>query len=145
MSYWDTSALAKLYLPEPDTTTFVAHATLPQPLVTSRLALYEMRRVALRKESDGSIQPGAAQHVLGRVEQDAARGHLRVIELDARVAVEFDGLMKHAYGQQPALALRTLDGIHLASCPVDQQGELVATDVRLRQAAVLLGLKLFPA
>jgi len=55
MSYWDTSTLSKLYLPEPDSADFVQQAANNPVIVTTRLALYEMRRVAFRKESDGLI------------------------------------------------------------------------------------------
>jgi len=55
MSYWDTSALGKLYLPEPDSADFAQKAALDPAIATTRLALYEMRRVAFRKESEGFI------------------------------------------------------------------------------------------
>ena len=48
MSYWDTSALAKLYLPEPDSADFAQKAASDALMATARLTLYEMRRVAFR-------------------------------------------------------------------------------------------------
>ena len=60
MSYWDTSALSKLYVPEPDSTDFVQKAASESVIFSARLALYEMRRVAFRKESTGLIPPGTA-------------------------------------------------------------------------------------
>ncbi len=46
MSYWDTSTLGKLYPPEPDSAAFAQKASTELAIVTTRLAVYEMRRVA---------------------------------------------------------------------------------------------------
>ena len=49
MSYWDTSALVKLYAREQDSMAFVSHAMgTPAKPVTSRIALYEARATFLR-------------------------------------------------------------------------------------------------
>ena len=74
MSYWDTSTLGKLYLPEPDSADFAQKAALDPAIATTRLALYEMRRVAFRKESEGFIQAGTAESALDQVNQDIAAG-----------------------------------------------------------------------
>jgi predicted nucleic acid-binding protein len=52
--------------------------------------------------------------------------------------------MATCYRHNPPLAIRTLDALHLASARADNQIELVATDKRVRDAAKLLGLSLFP-
>jgi predicted nucleic acid-binding protein len=144
MSYWDTSALGKLYLPEPDSADFAQKAAVDPAIATTRLALYEMRRVAFRKESEGFIWVGTAESVLAQVNQDVATGQIRIVEMDARVETEFNGIMATCYRHSPPLPIRTLDALHLASARSDNQIELVATDKRLRDAAKLLGLSLFP-
>jgi len=144
MSYWDTSTLGKLYLPEPDSADFAQKAAVDPAIATTRLALYEIRRVAFRKESEGFIQAGTAESVLAEVNQDIAAGHIRIVEMDARVEAEFNGIMAACYRHTPPLPIRTLDALHLASARADNQIELVATDKRLRDAAKLLGLSLFP-
>ena len=51
MSYWDTSALVKLYAPEPDSVLFANHAAiLARPLRICRIGLYEARAAFRRKE-----------------------------------------------------------------------------------------------
>jgi len=145
MSYWDTSTLGKLYLPEPDSADFAQKAAVDPAIATTRLALYEMRRVAFRKESEGFIQTGTAESVLAQVNQDIAAGQIRIVEMDARVEAEFNGIMATCYRYSPPLPIRTLDALHLASARADNQRELVATDRRMRDAAKLLGLSLFPA
>lgn len=93
MSYWNTSALAKLYLPEADSLAFEQKAADGQVIVTARLALHEMRRVVFRKESDGLIPAGTAEGVLRQVDQDCAAGELRVLESDPRSEAEFNAIM----------------------------------------------------
>ncbi|NOS70497.1 MAG: hypothetical protein HOP33_11260 [Verrucomicrobia bacterium] len=44
MSYWDTSTLSKLYLPEPDSTDFVQKAANNAVIITTKLALYTKGR-----------------------------------------------------------------------------------------------------
>jgi predicted nucleic acid-binding protein len=144
MSYWDTSALGKLYLPEPDAATFVQKAASGPVIVTTRLALYEMRRVAFRKESEGFIPAGTAESVLTQLNQDVTAGQIRIVQLDALVEAEFDGMMAACYRHTPPMPVRTLDAIHLASARADGQTELVATDKRMRDAAKLLGFSLYP-
>jgi predicted nucleic acid-binding protein len=144
MSYWDTSALSKLYLPEPDSADFVQKAANNPLIVTARLALYEMRRVAFRKESRGFIQVGTAESVLTQLSQDISAGQIRVLEIDMRVESEFNSIMASCYRHAPPVAIRTFDALHLACSRADGQTELVVTDKRLRDAAKLFGLSLFP-
>jgi predicted nucleic acid-binding protein len=145
VGYRDTSALGKLYLPEPDSADFAEKAAVDPAIATTRLALYEMRCVAFRKESEGLIQASTAESVLTQVIQDIAAGQIRIVEIDARVEAEFNGLMATCYRHTPPLPIRTLDALPLASARTDNQIELVATDKRMRDAAKLLGLSLFPA
>ena len=60
MSYWDTSALATLYLVEPDSATFDALAQRPTPIRISPLVRYEARLAFVRREREGAIAANAA-------------------------------------------------------------------------------------
>jgi predicted nucleic acid-binding protein len=144
MSYWDTSALGKLYFPEPDSSTFARKAASTTIMITARLALHEMRRVAFRKECDGLIPSNTAEVVLSQVDRDIAAGQIRVVEMDARAEAEFSIIMARCYRQSPPIPLRTFDAIHLAIARANGESELVATDKRLRAAANLLGFTLYP-
>lgn len=144
MSYWDTSTLSKLYLPEADSSAFARKAAGSATIVTAKLALYEMRRVAFRKESDGLIPANTAEVVLSQVDQDIAAGQIRVAEMDLSVEAEFNAIMARCYRHAPPIPIRTFDAIHLATARVAGETEVVATDNRLREAAKLLGFSLFP-
>jgi predicted nucleic acid-binding protein len=134
MSYWDTSALSKLYLPEPDSPDFLGKAAHEPVIVTAKVALFEMRRVAFRKESEGLLHARTAEAVLNQLNLDIAAGEIRIVEMDAT-----------CYRRTPPLPLRTLDAIHLTAAHVAGEIEMVATDKRLREAAKVMGLSLFPA
>jgi predicted nucleic acid-binding protein len=144
MSYWDTSTLGKLYLPEEDSPAFARKAANATVIVTAKLTLHEMRRVAFRKESEGLIPASTAEKVLGQVDRDIAAGEIRVMEMDTRTEAEFDAIMARCYRHAPPIPLRTFDAIHLATARMAGETEVVATDKRLREAARLLGFSLFP-
>lgn len=144
MSYWDTSALGKLYLPEADSTAFAQKAAHATVVVTAKLALLEMRRVAFRKESDGLIPAHTAELVLSQVDRDIGAGQIRVVDMDIQTEGEFNAIMARCYRHAPPIPIRTFDAIHLATARVAGVAEVVATDKRLREAAKMLGFALFP-
>ena len=146
MSYWDTSALVKLYVQEADSALFGAHAASPLgTLVTSRIALYGAYATFRRKEMEGVIHTGAAKLLYSRLLQDAAAAQVHVLDLGNAVEQAYGIILDICYASMPALPVRTLDALHLASARTAGEAEIVATDWRLRDAAKLLGLSLFPA
>lgn len=52
--------------------------------------------------------------------------------------------MTTCYRHSPPVPVRTLDGLQFAAARMAGETELVATDKKLREAAVSLGFKLFP-
>jgi len=145
MSYWDTSALVKLYAKEPDSPLFETHAqNTPGPPVTSRIALYEARTTFRRKEAEGILTAGAAQTLYNELLQDIVAGDVRLIELGGTVDQEYGQALNLCYQQTPPVLLRTLDALHVASARAAGESQVVATDNRLRDVARLLGFALFP-
>jgi hypothetical protein len=108
MSYWDTSTLSKLYLPEADSPAFAQKAAGTTTIVTAKLALHEMRRVAFRKESDGLIPVNTAEAVLSQADRDIAAGQIRVMDMDAQTESEFNAIMARCYRHAPPMPIRTL-------------------------------------
>lgn len=145
MSYWDSSALVKLYSKESDSAVFEQFAagatTVP---VISRLGLYEVATTVSRKEAEGGLSPGSAQTIQQRLLQDGDDGRIRVVEFSANVERPFQVLLAQCFQKVPPQYIRTLDAIHLASAIAVGESEIVATDKRLREAALFLGLKVFP-
>jgi predicted nucleic acid-binding protein len=145
MSYWDTSALVKLYSQEPDSALFESYArNNPGRPVTSRIALYEARATFVRKEAEAILRPGGAEKLYTQICLDASAGELRLVEFGADVEQAYGQVLVTCFEHTPAILLRTLDALHLASARVAGEPQVVATDKRLRDAAKLLGFLLFP-
>jgi len=85
MSYWDSSALIKLYVQEFDSAAFRALAANATQVVTASLTRHEMRTVFRRRESRNSL-PGMYANVPLRYSWDS-RCCLDV--RDSRVATAF--------------------------------------------------------
>lgn len=145
MSYWDSSALIKLYVKEADSLIVEHFATSSESApITSRLAFYEIRTVLERKQLEGALIVGAAQSLYRRLVEDAASGSIRVVEFSPDLAMNFEKVVSRCFQNIPPVFIRSLDGIHLASAIVSGETEFVATDKRLREAAQVLGLSVFP-
>ena len=145
MSYWDTSALIKLYVREPDSAIFERHLQLQiGATVSARVALWETRAAFRRKEAEGILATGMTQKLHQQILADLGAGEWQAIEVGPDVEAEFNRVLDVVHRRTPPLFLRTLDAIHIASARVAGETEIVATDKRLREAAVLLGFTLFP-
>ena len=77
MSYWDSSALVKLYVKETDSMQFELRA-LGDLLVTGTLALLEARTVFRRREAEGVLPRGQATALFAQLTADAVAGKIRV-------------------------------------------------------------------
>lgn len=146
MSYWDTSALAKLYVVEGDSGVFesrYAASTVAQ--TTSRLSYYEVLRTLEMKAILGGLNASSLQTHSTRFKTDVVTGRFRLIELSEQVEQEFESVLNRCFSQNPAIHIRTMDAIHLASAIAAGETELVCTDKRLRDAALRCGLAVFPA
>ncbi len=143
--YWDTSALLKLYVAEPDSTYFLqlleggADAILSSSIVTTEVicALY-------RKEHAGDLKQGAAGTVFRRFMTDVDAGRILTIPYGADVMREANTVVRLAFDQPRPLAIRSLDAVHVGSALAAKARTLVATDARLREVASLAQLKLLP-
>jgi predicted nucleic acid-binding protein len=144
MQFWDTSALVKLYISEPDSAIFISHTTSGGPLICAELTRWEFYRVLVRKEAEGVITNGAAQIVFAKFLRDVNDGKVRLTPMDQILESAFRKLVTRLYLARPPLVLRTLDGIHIANAELHGAAEFVATDVSMRKCAAAIGLKLFP-
>jgi predicted nucleic acid-binding protein len=143
MECWDTSALVKLYVSEPDSAQFEARASTSS-LVCSELARWELFRVLTRKEAEGIIVSGAAQKIFSKFLADVSAGNVRLTPMDQNLESRFRQLVVRLHSLSPPLVVRTLDGIHLANADLQGATEFVATDANMRKCAAAIGLKLFP-
>jgi predicted nucleic acid-binding protein len=145
VSYWDSSALLKLYAKEADSPVFEQYALqLGSPPVISRLGLHEIHTALRRKESEGVLIPGGAATIHQQLLQHALNRQITIIEFTSGVENKFRDVLEQCFKKAPPLLVRTMDAIHLASALVASETEIVVTDKRMRDCAAMLGLKLFP-
>jgi len=143
--YWDTSALIKLYAPEPDTPYFLdLIGQAQEPPFSSDITRAEVLCTLYRKEHAGDLAEGAAVRLFARFLSDAATGRLVLIPNGLDVTTEAQVLVEKSYSQPQPTPIRSLDAIHVASALAARATTLIATDTRLRDVAVLMGLKVLP-
>jgi uncharacterized protein with PIN domain len=144
MQYWDTSALAKIYVAEPDSAQFVAYLAATGPITTSELTRWELFRVLARKEADGLIPVGAAEVLFDSFLAKVGSGDVGLVPMSAAVESRFQQLVLRLHRLNPPLRVRTLDGIHVATADLQGADALVATDSKMRKCAAAIGLKVYP-
>lgn len=144
MSYWDTSCLVKLYTPEPDSPILRNHLTGSGRCVTSDVTPLEFWATVRRKESEGILAPGEAQKIQAAFESDIALGLVTIVVSNEPVKTEFRNVIEQCYSQKPPVFVRTNDALHLAAAREAGESAIVATDKRLREAALALGFSVFP-
>lgn len=138
--YLDSCIIVKLLVAEPDSEFFV-RALQGQPLVTSELAQTEVFSALLARERAGKISGADRQLAWKELGARIEAGEIRIEPLHSIVLRK----ARHSLEQcHPKVPLRTLDAIHLATADLCQDFPLVTTDGRMRDAAKLLGITVFP-
>jgi predicted nucleic acid-binding protein len=146
MPFWDTSALVKLYVRERDSERFVELARKSETGATiSQLSIHEMRCVLHRKEFGRAIAADTAEFTYRRFCRDVENAVLKLIPYGGDVALEFDRIVRVCYRARPVVPIRALDGLLLASALTARMPDLVSTDLRMRDAGLLLGFRIFPS
>lgn len=82
--------------------------------------------------------------VRNALSSDVASGEIVLVTGDDAVRREFDEVVDRCLSLAPPIFIRTNDALHLAAARCAGETEIVATDKRLREAALALGLKVFP-
>lgn len=138
-TYWDTSALLKVYAPESDSAAYRTLLTLRPQAVICWLHALEMAYALHHKEARREIAPGSAARLIARFDVDEIDGRYLVVPwgLDLRRAAR-EVLSRTAPASQP-VAIRTLDGIHLAAARIAGVTDIVTDDRRMREAATQMG------
>jgi len=145
MHYWDTSALVKLYVSEPDSPQFAIHSTLTPLLICSELTRWEFFRVLVRKETEGVISRGATQIIYSKFLSDISAGKISLTPIDRALETRFQQVVMQLHSLNPPLLVRTFlvrtfDGIHIANADCMARQNLS----RLTPTFAAVGLELFP-
>jgi len=144
MSFWDTSALLKLYTTEPDTPAYDALRQSLMPIHAARLAGYELRAAFRRREAGGVVANGAAQSAFKKFSADIIAGNVTIHEESPDVQAQFGGVLDTCYSTSPTVFVRTADAIHIAPALAAGETDFVTADARQRKAAEVCGLTVHP-
>jgi predicted nucleic acid-binding protein len=145
MSYWDTSALAKLYVQEADSAVFESHAASHPSIVVSETGRLELRAVLRRREAEGALSASATKTLHASFCALISSGQFREESITSELESEYANILDSCLSQSPPIFLRTNDALHLAAARRANESEIVSTDKGLRKAALFLGFTVFPA
>ena len=135
--YLDSSALAKLYVPEPESDTLEAFFQGRRDLMISELAITEVLSAVARRRREGMITPHQALEIRDAVLADADSGSFHRLDMSPVVHREAERLLF----QMESVALRTLDSLHVAAALMGAASHVVTYDARMRAASLHAGLK----
>jgi predicted nucleic acid-binding protein len=136
--YIDTSVLVKLYIKEEDSEV-CRNIIADSSLVSSRLLYCEFRAALFGKELRNVISPESRDEAWQTFEGDISDRLIRFVPLNDLVMQDARAVLDELH---PAVSLRTLDAIHLATCLGIEAGPLFTKDHRMLKAAGRLGLAL---
>lgn len=143
--YWDTCCLLKLYCRESDSSHFQEFlAKADDPPVTSSFTRSELFFAFQQKQMRGELGESiGADNCYRDLENDLEAGRIHLIPFGEDVEAEARRIAKLCYQNDPPIALRTLDGLHLATASLIHAQKIVSTDLRMNAAAKLIGLSTF--
>ena len=145
MVFWDTSALLKLYVAEPDSNAFATLAKREGPLAISAWTTHEILCGLHRKELLHDLKAGGAEAIYQRVLQQITAGTLHVITYNVTVAQRTSEVIRGCYGARAPIAIRSLDALQLGSALAGGAIEVVSADARMRAGAKIFNLRVLPA
>ena len=145
MVFWDTSALLKLYVAEPDSKAFATLAQSEDSLAISAWTTHEILCGLHRKELLRDLKKGGAEAIYRRVLQQIASGCLQVVTYTAAVAQRTSEVIRGCYSARTPVAIRSLDALQLGSALAGGAIEMVSADARMRAGAKIFNLRVLPA
>ena len=133
--YFDTSALAKWYLPEEQSNEVEKYIQEHGPVVISELTVVEMRDLLARHRREGTLDPNTEIKVFATFEEDIRQKFLICHPLSdgvARGAVKLLSVLSD-------LPLRMVDAMHLAMAKEIQTDIFATADGIMATAAKAMG------
>jgi len=135
--YLDSSALAKLYVPEAESEKLDSFLRGRRGLMVSELAVTEVLSAVARRKREGVLNFDQACEIRDAVLEDADSGSFDRLELTPAIHREAERLL---FGID-SVPLRTLDALHVALAVSGSATHVVTFDLRMRAAALQAGLK----
>ncbi len=134
MLYLDSSALAKLYVAEPETVALAREvSSQSEPIPYTPLHELELAGAIQRRLAAGDLTQAAGNRILRVIEGDLGSGVLFRAELGWAEALAAAIVLVKRHGV--ACGLRSLDALHLASARLLEAEVLISYDSRQIAAA----------
>lgn len=137
--YCDASALAKVYLRELDSKEVDSLLAGRRDVIVSELAITEVISSIARRRREGAIPAATAAQIRATILADLESGSFLRSDLTPETHREAETVLLAS-----AVALRTLDALHLAGALLARASSVAAYDRRLREGAASLGLAIYP-
>jgi predicted nucleic acid-binding protein len=134
--YIDSSALAKLYVPEPESERVDAYLRGRRDLMISELSITEVISAVARRKREGVLDAKRANQIRDAVLSDAGSGSFRRLDMSPGIHRDAERLLFST----ESIPLRTLDALHIALALAGAASVFITFDGRLADAAVLHGL-----
>lgn len=138
--YLDTAIIIKLLVTERDSESF-QDALDGQLLSSSELALTEVWSALLAKERNHAISKSERVEAWQVFNERVRAKQIILHPLNSIVLRKANQVLERCH---PGVPLRALDAIHTAACDLSQDFPLCTTDRRMRDAAGVLGIPIFP-
>ena len=135
--YLDSSALAKLYMPEPDSDSLDTFLRGRRDLLMSELAITEVLSAVARRRREGTLTAAQSFEIRDAVLADADSGSFHRLDLSPLVHRQAERLLLNVQ----SVPLRTLDALHVALALHGSATYIVTFDSRMRAVALHAGLK----
>ncbi|MBI2947502.1 MAG: type II toxin-antitoxin system VapC family toxin [Verrucomicrobia bacterium] len=136
--YLDSCVIVKLVSHEPDSEAY-HRLVIGQFLVTSELAVVEVRSALLAKERAGRISRRDRLMGWGLFQEKVRGQEFLLLLLDRHVIERAGAVIDQCHPQVP---LRTLDAIHVATAELRGGEQMCSSDQRVCDASDLIGLSL---
>jgi len=140
MMYLDSGIIIKLLVTEQDSAYF-QNELLGSRLSSSEIALTEVWSTLLRKEQQREITKIQRVKAWDAFQDKMQARQIRLHPMESRVLKKANHILESCH---PKVPLRTLDAIHTAACDLSQDFPLCTTDRRMRDAARMLKIPVFP-
>lgn len=138
--YLDASIIIKLLTVEPDSE-FFQNALEGQILSSSELVFTEVWSALLAKERGKFITRRQRIKAWRVFNMQISDRQLTLHPLNTAVLKKSNHVLEICH---PAVSLRTLDALHIATCDLNQDIPLCTMDGRMRRAARILKIPIFP-
>jgi predicted nucleic acid-binding protein len=132
--YLDTSALAKLYVPESKSDELEAALLGRQDIIVSDLAVTELASAIGRRRREGDLTSQSAALLYRRVIADLTSGEFLRAELTSEVHRAAEAILLGA-----SSGMRAADALHVATATIRAARTLITFDVRMATAVRSIG------